>query len=274
MLPTEQLTLDGLVARFGSRALRPSASSNVCTLYLVFKEPRTLTFRHFPRGRVIQFLGLCPGPFWGNLSNLRRLPFPVNPFFACIGEKSLEGLARAARCSRPRTSRKSRPPNVGDRPESMSTPSLWSQSRRPRRSRRPFRHLDSDCPAPEPSSPAPRGSLTATSLIVMPPCLISRNASLFDFARPAITTSSVFARPAPIFAALTDRRRRDLLQRLSRHRAAKRAAPRRSAPARAPSAPCTVPRHLVGEPPLRRARRRIVLHARLERVDLRRDRAT
>ena len=35
----------------------------------------------FPRRRAIQSLGYCPGPFWGNLPNLRRLPFPRQPFF-------------------------------------------------------------------------------------------------------------------------------------------------------------------------------------------------
>ena len=57
-----------------------TSSDEVCTLYLVFKEPRTLL--PFPRGRVIQSLGFSPGPFWGNLSNLRRLSLPCQSFFS------------------------------------------------------------------------------------------------------------------------------------------------------------------------------------------------
>ncbi len=50
------------------------------------------------------------------------------------------------------------------------------------------------------AKPARADRSPRSSLIVMPPCSIRRNASLFDFARPAITTSSVFATPAVNFS--------------------------------------------------------------------------
>ena len=84
----------------------------------------------------------------------------------------------------------------------------------------PFDDLEAIAQRLRRASPAPRGSLTATSLIVTPPCSISRNASLFDFASPAITTSSVTASPAVDLRRAHRRRRRNLLQRLRRHRAA------------------------------------------------------
>ena len=101
------------------------SKANVCTLYLVFKEPRTRGLQPLsPADRAIQSTWISLRPFWGNLSNLRRLSFPVNPFFR-IAAKNLWGdLLRAARCSRPRTSRQSRLPNVGDRRLDVNTRNL------------------------------------------------------------------------------------------------------------------------------------------------------
>jgi len=55
------------------RVLRPSASSNVCTLYLVFKEPRTL--RSFP---TMQYptAWILPRPFLGEPFKLTTTCLP------------------------------------------------------------------------------------------------------------------------------------------------------------------------------------------------------
>ena len=132
--------------------------------------------------------------------------------------------------------------------------------------RRPFetlKRLPSACA----SLTSPRGSLTVTSFIVMPPCSISRNASLFDFARPAIITSSVFGKPALIFAALTDADGATCCSASAVDRAAE---PQRRVALHLRQRRIAVhaARHLVGQPALRRARRRIVLQRFLERVDL------
>ncbi len=95
LVTKEQLTLDGLVARFGFRpcsppssfdfgGTSPSASSNVCTLYLVFKEPRT-TYRP-PADAPSNLLDLAPALFRGTLRIYDDLPSLVNLFFA-YGEK-------------------------------------------------------------------------------------------------------------------------------------------------------------------------------------------
>jgi len=96
-------------------ALARRASANVCTLYLVFKEPRTsgVLRPFFPADCAIHFIGFCSGPFWGNLSNLRRLAFPSQSLFRFLAKK-LQETFPAAQCSRPRTSRKSRRSNVGE----------------------------------------------------------------------------------------------------------------------------------------------------------------
>jgi hypothetical protein len=94
------LTLDGLVAlvlpppssHCGGRNPRAGgARKESCTLYLVFKEPRTPGFFRpvYPHDCVIQLLGFAVRPFWGNLSNLRRLTFPSQPFFRISAKKSL-----------------------------------------------------------------------------------------------------------------------------------------------------------------------------------------
>ena len=111
-------------------SIRTSALASIrshrmcCTLYLVFKEPRTdvacSSLRRYqpnvsPRRRAIQSLGFCPGPFWGNLPNLRRLALPCQPFFR-LPRKIFGDLLLAARLPRPRRPRKSCFTNVGDRP--------------------------------------------------------------------------------------------------------------------------------------------------------------
>ena len=72
----------GFLRRFRPERLHPC---KVCTFYLVFKEPRTLAYSQFPPQtrhlRLIQSLGFCSGPFWGNLTSLRRPFFPSQPFF-------------------------------------------------------------------------------------------------------------------------------------------------------------------------------------------------
>jgi len=100
---------------FGQNPEPEARKSLVCTLYLVFKEPRTsgVLRPFFPADCAIHFIGFCSGPFWGNLSNLRRLAFPSQSLFRFLAKK-LQETFPAAQCSRPRTSRKSRRSNVGE----------------------------------------------------------------------------------------------------------------------------------------------------------------
>ena len=80
---TGQLTLDGLV----SHPTPPSLTlglhrDEVCTLYLVFKEPRT--YFHSPADASSNLLDLAPALFGGTFQTYDDYHFPVNPFLRCV----------------------------------------------------------------------------------------------------------------------------------------------------------------------------------------------
>jgi hypothetical protein len=67
----------------------------VCTLYLVFKEPRTIGFfqsRFPPQTHASNYLDIAPALFGGTFQTYDDLPSLVNPFFA-YGEKTFRRLA-------------------------------------------------------------------------------------------------------------------------------------------------------------------------------------
>jgi hypothetical protein len=108
VVANEQLTLDGLVASYspairyeGPKASAPDARKrNACTLYLVFKEPRTSAVflpAAFPRPTVIHFIGYDRCPFWGNLSNLRRFRLPCQSLFRILAKISSDDFTGSAR---------------------------------------------------------------------------------------------------------------------------------------------------------------------------------
>jgi len=66
-------------------SLRTQLPSNVCTLYLVFKEPRTIGLfqsRFPPQTHASNFLDNAPALFGGTFQTYDDLPSLVNPFFA------------------------------------------------------------------------------------------------------------------------------------------------------------------------------------------------
>jgi hypothetical protein len=86
----EQLTLDGLVffafprsvaeaSPCGKTSAPEARKSLVCTLYLVFKEPRTL--RSFPTNAPSNYLDFAPALFGGTFQTYDDLPSLVNHFF-------------------------------------------------------------------------------------------------------------------------------------------------------------------------------------------------
>jgi len=104
----EALTLDGLVAsyrpaqRTGQKCLH-ALSSFQRTKDLVFRSPRT---RH-------PFCWILLRPFLGEPFKLTTTSPSLSTNISHFGENPLV-TCPAARCPRPRTSRKSRLPNVGD----------------------------------------------------------------------------------------------------------------------------------------------------------------
>ena len=88
-----QLTLDGLVSQLSLRACALSVVE-VCTLYLVFKEPRTLL--PFPRDTSSNLLDLVSALFGGTFQTYFDLIDPVNHFFAVV--QDIFGHLSEARC--------------------------------------------------------------------------------------------------------------------------------------------------------------------------------
>jgi len=76
-----QLTLDGLVSQLPLCACA-LGFVEVCTLYLVFKEPRT--YFHSPADASSNLLDLAPALFGGTFQTYDDYHFPVNPFIRCV----------------------------------------------------------------------------------------------------------------------------------------------------------------------------------------------
>src|SRR6185503_4166713 len=115
LVTKEQLTLDGLVARLEPRSCELRSYRMCCTLYLVFKEPRTTGFhaRFSPADASSILLDFAPALFGGTLRIYDDLPSLVNPFFA-FWRKNLRRLTWQRNALRPRTLRESCLLNVGD----------------------------------------------------------------------------------------------------------------------------------------------------------------
>ena len=150
------LTLDGLVACPTWLRLR-SAVVGCCTLYLVFKEPRTLVFLS-PRTRH-PFCWILLRPFLGEPFKLTTTSPSLSTNISHFGENPLV-TCPAARCPRPRTSRKSRLPNVGDALSLVNPYVILTILR----SRWPFLSTITRPPIASSSETAERSSMTRRSL--------------------------------------------------------------------------------------------------------------